>query len=482
MAKRPKKKAKSKRQRQEAVLEKIHLNAAGIDVGAAKHFVAVPADRDPKPVRSFGAFTSDLHALRDWLKECQIDTVVMESTGVYWIPLFQVLEQGGLEVKLVNARHARNVPGRKTDVLDCQWLQQLHTFGLLNGSFRPKDQICVLRSYLRQRDSMVKDCSALIQRMQKALTEMNIQLSRVLSDITGLTGLRILRAILKGERDTVKLAQMKHPGVKSDTQEIARALEGDYRQEHLFALQSALELYDAYQNQILECERRIQEHLGSFELKTPLEDQPIKSRSLEVRLHEQERRHLKAISGADLTQLPGLDLLAVQTIVAEIGLDMSPWPSEKHFCSWLGVSPNNRISGGKAPLQQTKKELQSRGNHPAGGGPSRHAKPNGRWRLYPANQIAARRAHSHQRRRSQIGTARIPHAQIRRVLRRSRPGLLRTSLQGTRCAQPSKTCRRSRLPSHPHYPCKRFSFLGGAPAPGDRMEDEPAPEVGGSTR
>lgn len=356
MARSRKTKVKSKRQRQDAVLEKINLNAAGIDVGADKHFVAVPADRDAKPVRSFRVFTSELYSLCDWLKECQVDTVVMESTGVYWIALFQVLEERGFQVKLVNARHAKNLPGRKTDMLDCQWLQQLHTFGLLGGSFRPKDQICVLRSYLRQRDGMVKDCNSLVQRMQKALTQMNIQLHRVLSDITGVSGMKILRAIIAGERDTLKLARMKHPQVRSSAEDVARALEGDYRKEHLFALQTALELYDAYQLQIMECERRIEEHLGSFELKTPVaQDQPIAARSAEGRLHEQRRRRLTAITGADLTKLPGLDVLAVETIISEIGLEMNCWPSEKHFCSWLGVSPNNRISGGRVLPSKPRK-------------------------------------------------------------------------------------------------------------------------------
>lgn len=238
------KKAKSQRSRERALLEKVHLNAAGIDVGADTHWVAVPEDRDENAVRSFGVFTSDLIALCEWLKRCQIETIAMESTGVYWIPLFQVLERNGFEVRLVNASHAKNVPGRKTDVKDCQWLQQLHTFGMLGGSFRPEARMCVVRSYLRLRDTLSKDCNSLVQRMQKALTEMNIQIHRVISDITGLTGMSILRAILAGERDCIKLAQMRHPQIKSSAQDIAKALEGDYCEEHLFALQTALELYD----------------------------------------------------------------------------------------------------------------------------------------------------------------------------------------------------------------------------------------------
>ena len=206
MTKKSSKKAKSQRSRERAILNKVHLNAAGIDVGADTHWVAVPEDRDQKPVRSFGVFTSDLMALCHWLKACQIQSVAMESTGVYWIPLFQILEREGLEVRLVNAKHVKNVPGRKTDVKDCQWLQQLHTFGMLGGSFRPQAQICVLRSYLRVRDTLSKDCNSLVQRMQKALTEMNIQIHRVISDITGLTGMSILRAMLAGERDCIKLA------------------------------------------------------------------------------------------------------------------------------------------------------------------------------------------------------------------------------------------------------------------------------------
>ncbi len=217
MAKKTTTKRKNKSKTHRSVLERINLKAAGIDIGANFHLVAIPEDRGSETVRKFGPFTSDLQRMADWLSEHHIETVVMESTGVYWIPVFQILEQRGLEVKLVNAAHVKNLPGRKSDVSDCQWLQQLHTFGLLNGSFRPKDEVCVLRSFLRLRDTLVKDCSSHVLRMQKALTEMNIQVHRVLSDITGYSGMAMIRAILAGERNPLKLAQMKHPQVKAST-------------------------------------------------------------------------------------------------------------------------------------------------------------------------------------------------------------------------------------------------------------------------
>jgi transposase len=356
MPKTSSKKAKSQRSRERALLEKVHLNAAGIDVGADAHWVAVPEDRAENPVRSFGVFTSDLIALCNWLKQCQVETIAMESTGVYWIPLFQMLERKGFEVRLVNASHAKNVPGRKTDVKDCQWLQQLHTFGMLRGSFRPNAEMCVVRSYLRLRDTLTKDCNSLVQRMQKALTEMNIQIHRVISDITGVTGMSILRAILAGERDYLKLAQMKHPQIKSSTEVIAKAMEGDYCPEHLFALQTALELYDSYQLKILECDQRVEKALAAFETKVPVSAPDLsRLRSLEKRQEAIQRHRLEEMTGADLTRLPGLDLLAVERILSEIGLDMSRWPSEKHFCAWLNVAPNHRISGGKILSSKPRK-------------------------------------------------------------------------------------------------------------------------------
>jgi hypothetical protein len=262
-----KRKTKAARRAEEEVLQKIHLHAAGIDIGSKEHFVAVPADRDPAPVRSFRTFTADLNRQADWLQACRIETVAMESTGVYWIPLFQVLEARGIEVLLVNARYVNNLPGRKTDVTDCQWLQQLHTFGLLRGSFRPADAICVLRSYLRYRECLVRDAHTQIHRMQKALQQMNVQLHHVLSDITGTSGMAILRAIVAGERDPVKLAQLKHKSVQSSTETIGPALQDDYRPEHLFALKPALELYDFYQLKLLACDEEIGLQLAKFESK-----------------------------------------------------------------------------------------------------------------------------------------------------------------------------------------------------------------------
>jgi transposase len=254
----------------------------------------------------------------------------------------------------------KNLPGRKSDVSDCQWLQQLHTFGLLNGSFRPKDEVCVLRSFLRLRDTLVKDCSSQVLRMQKALTEMNVQVHRVLSDITGESGMAIIRAILAGERDPLKLAQMKHPRVKASTEQIVKALEGDYRAEHLFGLQTAVELYDAYQLKILQCEAKVEEHLQQFETQLDFaevlaQNGALQARSASVRLELQRQAHLVSVCGVDLTHLPGLSTLAVEVIIAETGLDMNCWKSEKHFCSWLKLCPDNRISGGKVLNSKSRK-------------------------------------------------------------------------------------------------------------------------------
>jgi len=367
-SRKPKAKSNRDRRSEKALLEKIHLHAAGIDVGARQHFVAVPENRDSKPVRSFAAFTCDLQRLADWLKECGIESVAMESTGVYWIPIFQILEARGFEVLLVNARHVKNLPGRKTDVLDCQWLQQLHTLGLLRGSFRPADAICVLRSYLRYRDTLVRDAHTQIHRMQKALQQMNLQLHHVLTDITGTTGMAILRAIVEGERDPVKLAQLKHKQIKSNTETIAKALEGDYRPEHLFALKTALELYDFYQLKILECDQATSQQLETFEsriepkeLLTQLNNPTAKSRKRSATsiAAQKLRDRLEEMCGVDLTKVPGFGVLAAQNLLAEIGLQMDRWRTDKHFTSWLGVCPPTRISGGK-PLPRKPRKSPNR--------------------------------------------------------------------------------------------------------------------------
>jgi transposase len=256
-------------------LRPIQPNAAGIDIGSQTHWVCVPADRASEPVRSFGCYTADLYALAEWLQQCGVETVAMESTGVYWIPLFQILETRGFKVNLVNAHHVKTLPGRKTDVLDCQWLQQMHSYGLLSSSFRPEDQVCVLRSYIRQRESLIRSASVHIQRMQKALTQMNVQLHQVISDITGTTGMAIIRAIVAGERNPQVLATLRHHRIKRTPAEIAQALTGDYRKEHIFVLQQELQLYDVYQAQIAACDQQIQECLAQLPEQLDLVESPI---------------------------------------------------------------------------------------------------------------------------------------------------------------------------------------------------------------
>jgi transposase len=351
-----KKRTKNKTQE---IFRTINPNAAGIDIGSEEHWVAVPEDRDEQPVRKFGCFTSDLYALAGWLKKCNIETVAMESTSVYWIPLFQVLERRGFEVKLVNARHVKHVPGRKTDAQDCQWLQQLHTFGLLSGSFRPEDSICVLRSYCRHRENLIQYASAHIQHMQKALIQMNLHLHKVISDISGLTGMRIIKAILAGERNPLTLAKMRDPRVKNSPETIAKALEGDYRQEHVFALKQAVEAYEIYQSQIRDCDREIEAHLAKLDSKVDDKNLPPSIKKNQKPKgnapHFDLRGHLYRISGVDFTQIHGLDASSVYTILSEVGLDPSAFPTAKNFTNWLALCPNNRITGGKVKSSKTRK-------------------------------------------------------------------------------------------------------------------------------
>ena len=344
----------------------IHPRAAGIDIGSGQHWVCVPPSSTEENVKSFGCFTPDLMGLADWLIDCEVNTVAMEATGVYWIPLFQILETKGLDVNLVNAHHVKTVPGRKSDVLDCQWLQKLHSFGLLSSSFRPQDQVCVLRSYIRQRESLIKEASTHVQRMQKALIQMNLQLHQVISDISGKTGMTIIRAILKGEINPEKLASLKDRRIKSSTREIAKALTGDYRSEHLFVLQQELTLYDTYQQQISELDIEIEKCLGNFEKKTedsaPTPKGKKRKKSVGNEPHFNLHQYLYRLNGVDFTQIDGLNVLTVQTIVSEVGLDPTRFPTVKHFCSWLGLSPGSKISGGKVISAKTRKVVNRAAN------------------------------------------------------------------------------------------------------------------------
>lgn len=325
-----------------------HLNhqAAGIDVGSRSHFVAIPEGADEQPVREFSTFTDDLERLAEWLTSCGVTTVAMESTGIYWIPVFEILERHGLEVKLVNARHVKNVPGRKSDVLDCQWLQQLHTYGLLRGAFRPADQVCTLRAYVRQRATLVRSASSHVQRMQKALAQMNLQLHNVVTDITGVTGMGIIKAILAGERNPQALAAMRDKRCKNSKETIARSLCGNYRSEHLFSLQQAVELYEFYQQKIAECDHQILAQLKQFDTSDHQDCSGAPPRSME--------EALQRMSGVDLSSINGISTNTALKIVAEIGIDMSRWQTVKQFTSWLGLCPGSKISGGKILSSATK--------------------------------------------------------------------------------------------------------------------------------
>lgn len=339
----------------------LQPNAGGIDIGSEEHYVCVPEGREPQCVRKFGSYTADLQKMADWLKKCGVNSVVMESTGVYWIPVFQILESQGFEVKLVNARHVKNVPGRKTDVQDCQWLQKLHTFGLLSGSFRPDNEICVLRSYIRQRQTLIQQGCQHIQRMQKAYEQMNVHLHKVISDITGLTGTKITTAILKGERDSKKLAQFRDPRVKKSEEEMAEALNGDFRKEHLFSLKQEFDLHTLIKEKITECDIEIEKLLSTFDSKIDPNKQPLEDKKNPKKSKNESnfnlREHFYRICGTDLTRIDGLDVNSIQTIISETGLTMDKWSTEKHFSSWLGLCPNNEITGGKIQKRKSKKVI-----------------------------------------------------------------------------------------------------------------------------
>jgi transposase len=349
--------AKQSRRRED--LSPVHPAAAAIDIGATMHVAAVGPDRDPEPVRTFQTFTDDLHRLADWFAQCGINSVVMESTGVYWIPAYEILEQRGFSVMLVNARDAKHVPGRKTDVSDAQWLQRLHEYGLLRPSFRPQAEMAGLRAYLRQRERLLDYAAAHIQHMQKALTQMNLQLHHVVSDITGATGMRIIRAIVAGERDPAILASYRDVRCHASVETVRQALVGNDREEHIFALTQALELYDVYQAKVAACDGQIEAILTRLRSSAtpPAEKLPAarqKARSTNAPAFE-VREALHAILGVDLTQIHGLGPYLALKLVGECGTNLSAWPSAKHFTSWLGLAPHNKISGGKVLSSKTRR-------------------------------------------------------------------------------------------------------------------------------
>jgi len=338
----------------------LHPNAAGIDIGLEDLWVSVREDRDPEPVRRFGTTTPDLMALADWLKVCGAETVAMESTGVYWIPLYELLEARGFQVYLVNARQVKQVSGRKADETDCQWLRRLHAFGLLNNSFRPAAEMRALRAYMRHRADLIEHRAAHIQHMQKALHQMNVRLSPTVKDITGVTGLAIIRAILAGERDPLKLARWRDPRCAQPEAEFVKALTGNYRDEHVFALKQAVALYDAYTQQLVECDQELERKFSALK---PVHDHdlPPLDRSDKRNTHSKNapaydaRSLLYQLLGVDLVAAGGLNEVTAQIIITEIGTDMSRWQNDKHFCSWLHLAPHTDSSGGRVLRSHTLK-------------------------------------------------------------------------------------------------------------------------------
>ena len=346
---------KSKVKKKSEKLDHININTAGIDIGSKSHFVAIPEGRDDETVREFSTFTNSLIELVNWLKKTGITTVAMESTGVYWIPVYDMLEEHGFEVLLVNARHIKNVPGRKTDVIDCQWIQQLHSYGLLRGSFRPKDKILQMRTFMRQRSTLIQYQSSHILHIQKALALMNIQLNNVIRDVTGMTGMTIIRAIVAGERDPAILAKHRDSKCKNSEEIIRESLIGNYQDDHMFCLTQAVELYDFYAQKIINCDQKIEKIMREMEslsdkkdkVSNPKNKNKLKAHTKKHAYSFDMHQELIKITGVDLTAIPGLSTQTVAKIISEIGVDMSKWETSKQFAAWLGVSPGNKVSGGK---------------------------------------------------------------------------------------------------------------------------------------
>jgi len=348
----------------------LEPNAAGIDIGAREMYVAVPPDRDEHPVRVFDTFTADLNELADWLVACGVTTAAMESTGVYWIPIAEILEARGIRPCVVDARHMKNVPGRRTDWHECQWIQFLHSVGLLRPAFRPEAQVCALRAVMRHRGELVQMAGQHVQHVHKALTQMNLQIQHVISDMTGLTGMAIIDAILAGERDPVELAKLRDPRIKARPEVIQKSLVGNWQPEHLFTLKQSRRLYAEYQQQLAECDGEIERLVGAFEPRVDPEVKPMppdskkkrnyaKKRKKRVKKQPQTREfdlrtEVYKLFGVDVTQIPGLEFLAL-LLFSEVGRDMSRWKTAACFVSWLALCPDNDITGGRVLWRGTRK-------------------------------------------------------------------------------------------------------------------------------
>jgi transposase len=353
---------KRKHRKLDRSLPVMRSNAGGIDIGATEVFVSVPADRDAESVRSFPTFTQDLHALADWVQQCRVDTVAMESTSVYWIPLFQILEARGIEVHLVNAQHVHHVPGRKSDVLDCQWLQYLHSVGLLRASFRPEHAVCEIRSLMRHRENLVQMACVHVQHMHKSLDQMNLQIHHVISDITGVTGLAIVDAIVAGNTNPDELAKLRDYRIKASLETVTKSLVGDYRREHIFTLNQSLTAYRHYQRLIADCDQEVQQRIEAFQSKDdgPTAAADSSSATTPPSSSFNLRSHMERIFGVDLTAIPGFDVLRVQTIFSELGADLSKFPIDDSFCCWLNLCPKDGTSAGRrirGPKVKTKNRV-----------------------------------------------------------------------------------------------------------------------------
>ena len=371
------------------VLPVLQPNTAGVDIGATEIYVAVPADRDPQPVRRFDSFTGDLQALADWLKQCGTESIAMESTGVYWIPLFQILEERGFQVCLVNARHFQNVPGKRTDVADCQWLQYLHSVGLLRSSFRPEQAICAVRTLLRHRNNLIEGAAKHVLHMEKALEQMNLKLHHVISDLTGVTGLAIVDAILAGNHDPAALAKLCDRRIRASEETIVKSLEGDYRPEHLITLRQSLELYRDYQKKIAALDGEMEAFMAELPAKVDLRAHPLpegkKKRSKKPQHNAPAfdlRSHCYRLLGVDLTEIPGLDAVTAHVLLTEVGPDFSAFSSGAAFASWLGLCPNHEISGGKVLARKTRKVSNRLAHALRNGAQNLHASQSSLGQLY----------------------------------------------------------------------------------------------------